>query len=60
MSIKGCLLGAPSTFARLMSTVLAGIQRIKCLVYLDDVIFGETLQVHSEKLREVFGQDEKA
>jgi hypothetical protein len=40
--------------ARLMSTVLAGIQGIKCLVYLDDiVIFEETLQVHNEKLREV-------
>jgi hypothetical protein len=35
--------GAPSTSARLMSTVLAGIQGIKCLVNLDDIIFGETL-----------------
>jgi hypothetical protein len=43
--------GTPSTFARLMSTVLAGILGIKCLVYLDDIeIFRETIQVHSEKL----------
>jgi hypothetical protein len=43
-----------------MSTVLAGIQGIKCLVYLDDiVIFGETLQVHNEKLREVLGKMRK-
>jgi hypothetical protein len=34
------LKGSPSTFQRLMSTVLTGIQGIKCLVYLDDnVIF---------------------
>ncbi|PNF18074.1 hypothetical protein B7P43_G03322 [Cryptotermes secundus] len=54
------LKGAPSTFSRLMSTVLAGIQGIKCLVYLDDiVVFGETLQVHNEKLREVLGRMRK-
>ena len=48
------LKGAPATFARLMLTVLARIQGIKCLVYLHGiVIFGETLQVHNDKLREV-------
>jgi hypothetical protein len=36
------------------------MQGIKCLVYLDDiVIFGETLQVHNEKLREVLGRMRK-
>jgi hypothetical protein len=40
-----------------MSTVFAGIRGIKCLAYFDDiVIFGETLQVHNEKLREVLGR----
>jgi hypothetical protein len=54
------LKGAPATFQRLMNSVLCGIQGIKCLVYLDDiVIFGETLQVHSEKLREVLGRMRK-
>jgi hypothetical protein len=54
------LKGAPSTFARLMSNVLVGIQGIKCLVNLDDIIiFGETLQVHNEKLREVLGRMRK-
>jgi hypothetical protein len=54
------LKGAPATFQRLMNSVLCGIQGIKCLVYLDDiVIFGETLQVHNEKLRG-FGQNAKA
>ena len=32
------LKGAPATFQRLMTTVLSGIQGIKCLVYLDDVV----------------------
>jgi hypothetical protein len=48
------LKGAPSTFQRLMNSVLSGIQGIKCLVYLDDIlIFGETLQIHNDKLRAV-------
>jgi hypothetical protein len=29
----------------------------RCFVYLDDLIlFGETLQEHHEKLREIFGK----
>jgi len=47
---------APATFQRLMSTVLSGMQGLKCLVYLDDIIvYGETLQIHN-KLREVFAR----
>lgn len=46
---------APATFQRLMNSVLAGIQGIRCLVYLDDiVIYADSLQTHSKKLREVF------
>jgi hypothetical protein len=45
------LKGTPATFQRLMSTVLSGIQGLKCLVYLDDIVFGETLQSHNDKLR---------
>ena len=37
-----------------MSTVLSGMQGLKCLVYLDDIVFCETLQNHNDKLREVF------
>jgi len=49
------LKGVPATFQRLTSTVLAGMKGLKCLVYLDDIIlFGETLQVHNDKLRDVF------
>jgi len=54
------LKGAPATFQRLMTTVLSGIQGIRCLVYLDDVIvFGENLEVHNERLREVFDRMRK-
>ena len=51
------LKGAPATFQRSMSTVLFGMQGLKSLVYLDDIIvFGETLQVHNDKLRDVFAR----
>jgi hypothetical protein len=51
------LKGAPATFQRLMTTVLSGIQGIKCLVYLDDVVVvAENLNTHNEGLREVFGR----
>ena len=44
-------------FQRLMSTVLLGMQGLKCLVYLDDIfVYGETLQIHNDKLREVFAR----
>ena len=40
-----------------MSTVLSGIQGLKCLIYLDDIIvFGKTLQSHNDKLREIFAR----
>lgn len=46
---------APSTFQRLMNSVLAGINGIKCFVYLDDiVIYGSNLKQHNRKLQEVF------
>jgi len=54
------LKGAPATFQRLMTTVLSGIQGIKCLVYLDDVVvFGENLNTHNERLHEVFSRTRK-
>ncbi|XP_063988164.1 uncharacterized protein LOC135168161 [Diachasmimorpha longicaudata] len=46
--------GGPATFQRLMNSVLAGVQGIRCFVYLDDiVIFGPDLQEHNKRLREV-------
>lgn len=49
------LKNAPATFQRLMNNVLSGLQGIKCFVYLDDiVVYGNSLQDHNLKLREVF------
>ena len=51
--------GAPVTFQRLMTAILIGIQRIKCLPYFDEVlVFGENLEVH-ERLREIFSRIRK-
>jgi hypothetical protein len=52
------LKGAPATFQR-FKAVLSGIQDIKCLVYLDDVIFGQNLETYSDRLREVFSRMRK-
>ena len=47
---------APSTFEKLMETVLQGLHWKECLVYLDDiVIFGKTLQELLQRM-DVFGR----
>jgi len=52
------LKSARSTFQRLMNGVFMGLIGTRCFVYLDDVIiFGETLQEHHARLREVFNLD---
>lgn len=49
------LKNAPSTFQRLMNAALAGLQGIKCFVYLDDiVIYSHDLKTHCEKLASIF------
>ena len=46
---------APTTFQRLMDAVLAGLQWINCLVYLDDVvIIRRSFKEHLSNLRNVF------
>jgi len=48
------LKNAPATFQRLMNSVLTGMQGLKCLVYLDDiVIYGASLEEHNKRLEEV-------
>ena len=55
------LCGAPSTFQRLMETVLAGLQWDLCLVYLDDIIiFSQSFDEHLIRLKEVFERIRKA
>lgn len=49
------LKNSPATFQRLMKYILAGIQGIKCFVYLDDiVIYADNLENYDKKLREIF------
>ncbi len=49
------LCNAPSTFQRLMETILAGLHWTTCLVYLDDIIiFSRTVEEHLSQLRDVF------
>jgi len=46
------LKNAPATFQQLMNAILAGIQEIRCLVYLDDiVIYESSLQEHNKRLK---------
>ena len=48
------LVNAPATFQRLMEVVLAGLTRILCMVYLDDIlVFGKYLEEHNANLKTV-------
>ena len=45
------LMNAPSTFQRLMVSILAGLQFEACLIYLDDlIVFSKTFDEHLERL----------
>ena len=45
---------SPSTFQRLVNTVLFEIGEVKAFVYLDDIIvFGDTVEEHNANLRKV-------
>ena len=49
------LKSAPSTFQRLMNNVLMGLIGTRRFVCLDDIIiFGETLEEHNDRLKEIF------
>ena len=55
------LCNAPATFQRLMETVLAGLARNACMVYLDDIlVLGATLEEHLQNLAQVFDRLRKA
>ena len=55
------LCNAPATFQRLMETMLAGLARYKCFVYLDNIlVVGRSFEEHLCNLREVFGRLRKA
>jgi hypothetical protein len=49
------LKAAPSTFQRMMNSVLSELIGNRCLVYVIDIlVLGETLNEHNCKLRDVF------
>jgi len=51
------LKNTPTMFQRLMSSVLTGMQGLRCLVYLDDIIiYGPNLKEHNKRLIEVFSK----
>lgn len=55
------LSGAPSTFQRLMDSVLAELKWKDCLVYMDDVlIFGADVEEHNQRLDRVLCALEEA
>ena len=48
------LSNGPSTFERLMDSILRGRKWKHCLVYLDDLcVFGASLEQHNERLRDI-------
>lgn len=55
------LKNAPSTFQRIMDSILLGIQNERCAVYMDDIlIYSRTIHEHLSRLREVFTRLRKA
>jgi hypothetical protein len=49
------LKSAPSTFQRLMNTVMSGLSGFKCYVFMDDIIlFDINLELHNQKLKMIF------
>jgi hypothetical protein len=49
------LKSAPSTFQRMMNSILAEFIGTRCLVYMDDIlIMAENLDEHNSKLQAVF------
>ena len=51
------LCNAPATFQRLMESVLAGLARSSCTVYLDDIlVIGKSFGEHLQNLRSVFAR----
>ena len=49
------LKNAPAYFQRLMNSVLLGLNKKQCFVYIDDIIiYGSSLDDHNRKLVNVF------
>ena len=49
------LKNSPASFQRMINCALSGLNSLKCLVYLDDIIvYGDCLETHNSRLLEVF------
>lgn len=55
------LVGAATTFQKVMNHIMRGLNWSSCLIYLDDVcIFGKDLCEHENRLRQVFSAIKKS
>lgn len=46
---------SPSSFSRMITMAMAGLNYEKCLIYLDDlIVFGRNLTVHNKNLQDIF------
>lgn len=55
------LCNVPATFQHLMETVLSGLVRECCVIYLDDIlVVGETFEAHLDNLQNVFDRLKQA
>lgn len=46
---------SPSSFSRMITLAMAGLNYEKCLIYLDDlIVFGRNLTIHNKNLQDVF------
>ena len=54
------LCNATATFQELMETVLAGLSCDTCMVYLDILVLGATLEEHLQNLAQVFDHLQEA
>ena len=54
------LAGAPSTFQKIMDVTLMGLKYIYALVYLDILIFSNTIQEHARRIRMVLDRIREA
>lgn len=55
------LCNAPATYQRAMQSILAGLNWVNCLVYIDDIlVYSRTFENHLHDLREVFDRLKEA
>ena len=51
---------ASSTFQKLMELVLRGLHWSTCMLYLDDIVFSQTVEEHLQRLEELLERLQQA